>query len=287
MQRDNNVVDTVQFYKIAFETEELKLGSSIVLHCNRSERKGHKGRRLLCFGYMADEIMGPGCDNYFVGPMQIDMGTTIIPEVVMPVVVRQETVTRKNHEISGISCEGDKHEEWTSGHARAKICGRLVNRGISVDPSDQGGVGLPFETHFQDTNDNLLTFECISPRILARFSIEGIHAYVLRKRMVIDHTSIRMVHKTFEDCKTVRSIWDLSFNNFSGDLPSLPTDNHFSGWIPQGLSSIPNFIYDGNSFHNGTNALERQSSLPDSRDKSDGVDTGQPLNQVCPEKSVM
>ncbi|KAL9392838.1 hypothetical protein Peur_016758 [Populus x canadensis] len=77
---------------------------------------------------------------------------------------------------------------------------------------------------------------------------------------------------------------DLSFNSFSGDLPSsfnslsnlstlnvqnnqltgslnvltgLPlttlnvANNNFSGWIPQELSSIPNFIYDGNSFDNG------------------------------------
>ncbi|XVE51059.1 hypothetical protein DITRI_Ditri02bG0008200 [Diplodiscus trichospermus] len=76
----------------------------------------------------------------------------------------------------------------------------------------------------------------------------------------------------------------LSFNNFSGDLPSsfsslsnlsmlymqnnqltgslnvlsgLPltnlnvAKNHFSGWIPQELFSVPNFIYDGNSFANG------------------------------------
>ncbi|XVF87787.1 hypothetical protein PTKIN_Ptkin18bG0149000 [Pterospermum kingtungense] len=77
---------------------------------------------------------------------------------------------------------------------------------------------------------------------------------------------------------------DLSFNNFSGDLPSsfsslsnlsmlymqnnqltgslnvlsgLPlktlnvAENHFSGWIPQELFSVPTFIYDGNSFANG------------------------------------
>ncbi|KAG5132460.1 hypothetical protein AAZX31_09G007000 [Glycine max] len=76
---------------------------------------------------------------------------------------------------------------------------------------------------------------------------------------------------------------DLSFNNFSGDLPpsvgalanlsslflqknqltgslsalvGLPLDtlnvanNNFSGWIPHELSSIHNFIYDGNSFEN-------------------------------------
>ncbi|GFZ06349.1 STRUBBELIG-receptor family 8 [Actinidia rufa] len=77
---------------------------------------------------------------------------------------------------------------------------------------------------------------------------------------------------------------DLSSNNFTGDLPSsfsvlsnlstlhlqnnqltgslnalagLPltdlnvANNHFSGWIPREISSIPNFIYNGNSFDNG------------------------------------
>ncbi|CAN1222662.1 Protein STRUBBELIG-RECEPTOR FAMILY 8 [Linum grandiflorum] len=77
---------------------------------------------------------------------------------------------------------------------------------------------------------------------------------------------------------------DLSFNNFSGDLPAsftsltnlstldvqnnqltgslnaltaLPlttlnvANNHFNGWIPRELSSIPNFKFEGNSFDNG------------------------------------
>ncbi|KAK9133238.1 hypothetical protein Scep_012766 [Stephania cephalantha] len=80
------------------------------------------------------------------------------------------------------------------------------------------------------------------------------------------------------------STLDLSFNNFSSDLPSsfsslsnlstlhlqnneltgslnvlaaLPltdlnvANNHFRGWIPRELSSIPIFKYDGNSFDNG------------------------------------
>ncbi|KAJ6885415.1 STRUBBELIG-RECEPTOR FAMILY 8-like [Populus alba x Populus x berolinensis] len=80
------------------------------------------------------------------------------------------------------------------------------------------------------------------------------------------------------------STMDVSFNNFSGDIPSsfsslsnlstlnvqnnqltgslnvltgLPlttlnvANNNLSGWIPQELSSIPNFIYKGNSFDNG------------------------------------
>ncbi|KAK6932769.1 Leucine-rich repeat-containing N-terminal, plant-type [Dillenia turbinata] len=77
---------------------------------------------------------------------------------------------------------------------------------------------------------------------------------------------------------------DLSYNSFSGDLPNsfsslsnlstlyvqnnqltgslnilvgLPltslnvAHNQFSGWIPKELLSVPNFIYDGNSFDNG------------------------------------
>ncbi|KAL8197917.1 hypothetical protein R6Q57_030075 [Mikania cordata] len=77
---------------------------------------------------------------------------------------------------------------------------------------------------------------------------------------------------------------DLSYNNFTGDLPNslrslssistfhaqhnqltgslnslagLPltdiniANNHFSGWIPKELLSVPAFIYDGNSFDNG------------------------------------
>ncbi|KAL2253312.1 UNVERIFIED_CONTAM: Protein STRUBBELIG-RECEPTOR FAMILY 8 [Sesamum indicum] len=77
---------------------------------------------------------------------------------------------------------------------------------------------------------------------------------------------------------------DVSFNNFTGDLPSsfasltnlstlqvqnnqltgslnilvgLPltnlnvANNQFTGWIPQELNSIPNFVYDGNAFANG------------------------------------
>ncbi|KAG4945945.1 Protein STRUBBELIG-RECEPTOR FAMILY 8 [Glycine soja] len=88
---------------------------------------------------------------------------------------------------------------------------------------------------------------------------------------------------------------DLSFNNFSGDLPpsfvalanlsslflqknqltgslgvlvGLPLDtlnvanNNFSGWIPHELSSIRNFIYDGNSFENSPAPLPPAFTSP-------------------------
>ncbi|KAE8728693.1 Protein STRUBBELIG-RECEPTOR FAMILY 8 [Hibiscus syriacus] len=88
---------------------------------------------------------------------------------------------------------------------------------------------------------------------------------------------------------------DISFNNFSGDLPvsfsslsnisslyvqnnqfigslnvlsGLPlqtlnvANNHFSGWIPQELLSLPTFVYDGNSFDNGPAPLPPPFSPP-------------------------
>ncbi|KAL2341324.1 hypothetical protein Fmac_009264 [Flemingia macrophylla] len=88
---------------------------------------------------------------------------------------------------------------------------------------------------------------------------------------------------------------DLSFNNLSGDLPpsfgslsnlsslflqknqltgplsvlvGLPLDtlnvanNNFSGWIPHELSSIHNFIYDGNSFENAPASLPPALTSP-------------------------
>uniref|UniRef100_A0A5B6ZV58 Protein kinase domain-containing protein n=1 Tax=Davidia involucrata TaxID=16924 RepID=A0A5B6ZV58_DAVIN len=86
------------------------------------------------------------------------------------------------------------------------------------------------------------------------------------------------LHRHAHECR------DLSFNNFTGDLPNsfsslsnlstlhvqnnqltgslnflagLPltdvnvANNNFSGWVPRELSSIPNFRYEGNSFDNG------------------------------------
>ncbi|GAB4830816.1 Protein STRUBBELIG-REPTOR FAMILY 8 [Ancistrocladus abbreviatus] len=93
-------------------------------------------------------------------------------------------------------------------------------------------------------------------------------------------TSIGDVFSNYAGLATL----DVSYNNFSGDLPTsfsslsnlstlyiqnnqltgalnvligLPltnlnvANNHFTGWIPQELNSIPNFVYNGNSFDNG------------------------------------
>ncbi|KAJ4945402.1 hypothetical protein NE237_014184 [Protea cynaroides] len=66
-------------------------------------------------------------------------------------------------------------------------------------------------------------------------------------------------------------------------------ENGVAARICYNLAMAIGFKYDGNSFDNGTNALQNQSSLPDSKNKSNGLVKGQPiLNHVlCIEKSVV
>ncbi|KAF5183340.1 Kinase, partial [Thalictrum thalictroides] len=105
---------------------------------------------------------------------------------------------------------------------------------------------------------------------------------------------------------------DLSFNNFSGDLPNsfsslsnlstlylqsnqltgsvnvlvdLPlgnlnlANNSFSGWIPRELNSIPNLIFSGNSFANGpAPPPPPYTSPPPSRSRNNHSHTGPYIN---------
>lgn len=124
---------------------------------------------------------------------------------------------------------------------------------------------------------------------LARNNLSGTLPYSISTMVAlsdlnISHNSISQstgdIFATLANLKTL----DLSFNNFTGDLPAsfsalfnlsalymqnnqltgslnvllgLPlttlnvANNNFSGWIPHELRSIPNFIFDGNSFDNG------------------------------------
>lgn len=125
---------------------------------------------------------------------------------------------------------------------------------------------------------------------LARNNFTGNLPYSLSimgplKTLNVSHNSLsQTLGDVFAKLQDVSSI-DLSFNNFTGDLPNsfgslsnlstlylqnnqltgpvdilvgLPLNNlnlaknHFSGWIPSELTSIPNFIYDGNSFTSGS-----------------------------------
>ncbi|KAF2303685.1 hypothetical protein GH714_021210 [Hevea brasiliensis] len=124
---------------------------------------------------------------------------------------------------------------------------------------------------------------------LARNNLSGNLPYSISSMFSITYLNVsrnslsQSVGDVFSNLSLFTTL-DLSFNNFSGDLPSsisslsnlstlnvqnnqltgsldvltgLPlttlnvANNHFSGWIPQELNSIPNFIYDGNSFDNG------------------------------------
>ncbi|KAJ8549774.1 hypothetical protein K7X08_033481 [Anisodus acutangulus] len=124
---------------------------------------------------------------------------------------------------------------------------------------------------------------------LANNNISGNIPYSIAGMLTLNYLNIsrNSLSQTIGDVFTNHSdlgALDLSSNNFSGDLPSsfsmltnlstlhlqnnqlsgtlnilvgLPltnlnvAKNHFNGWIPNELLSIPNFIYDGNSFANG------------------------------------
>ncbi|EEF43813.1 Serine/threonine-protein kinase PBS1, putative [Ricinus communis] len=124
---------------------------------------------------------------------------------------------------------------------------------------------------------------------LARNNLSGnlpysISTMVSLTYLNMSHNSIsQSVGDVFANLALLTTL-DLSFNNFSGNLPSsfsslsnlstfyiqnnqltgsldvlagLPlttlnvANNHLTGWIPRELNSVPNFIYDGNSFDNG------------------------------------
>ncbi|KAJ4945398.1 hypothetical protein NE237_022052 [Protea cynaroides] len=66
-------------------------------------------------------------------------------------------------------------------------------------------------------------------------------------------------------------------------------ENGVAARICYNLAMAIGFKYDGNSFDNGTNALQYQSSLPNSKNKSNGLVKGQPIvnHVLCIEKSVV
>nr|GLL28749.1 protein STRUBBELIG-RECEPTOR FAMILY 8-like [Ipomoea trifida] len=123
---------------------------------------------------------------------------------------------------------------------------------------------------------------------LAYNNLSGSLPYSLNDMILINYLNLssnslyQSIGDVFTNHSDLESL-DLSFNKFSGDLPpslsSLPklstlhlqdneltgtldvlvdlplndlnvANNNFSGWIPDELISIPNFIYNGNSFAN-------------------------------------
>ncbi|XP_074270153.1 protein STRUBBELIG-RECEPTOR FAMILY 8-like [Silene latifolia] len=124
---------------------------------------------------------------------------------------------------------------------------------------------------------------------LARNNLSGNLPYSISNMVSLTYLNVsgnsltQQIADVFSNHTALGTI-DLSYNNFSGDLPSslsslsnlstlqvqnnqltgtltplvnLPLDNlnvannQFSGWIPQELLTLPNFVYNGNSFDNG------------------------------------
>ncbi|XP_057472221.1 protein STRUBBELIG-RECEPTOR FAMILY 8-like [Actinidia eriantha] len=171
-------------------------------------------------------------------------------------------------QISGLGLNG------TMGYL---LSGLMSLRILDVSDNNIGG-SIPYQLPPNVTTLNL-----------ANNNLSGNLPYSISSMASLNYLNIsrNSLSQSFGDIFTNHSglaTLDLSSNNFTGDLPSsfsalfnlstlhvqnnqltgslnaldgLPltdlnvANNHFSGWIPREISSIPNFIYDGNSFDNG------------------------------------
>ncbi|GMH15778.1 hypothetical protein Nepgr_017619 [Nepenthes gracilis] len=128
----------------------------------------------------------------------------------------------------------------------------------------------------------------------------------------ISHNSVsQSIGDVFSNHSALATL-DLSYNNFSGDLPQsfsslsnlstlylqnnqltatlnilvgLPltnlnvANNRFTGWVPQELKSITNFVYGGNSFDNGPAPPPPPYISPPPGKSSDNRSHGRPASQ--------
>ncbi|XP_065878371.1 protein STRUBBELIG-RECEPTOR FAMILY 8 [Euphorbia lathyris] len=183
----------------------------------------------------------------------------------------------------GITCEGSAVVSiQISGLGLSGTMGYLLSNLMSLRTFDLS------DNNIHDTLPYQLPPNITSLN-LARNNFSGNLPYSLSTMaslayLNVSHNSIsQSVGDVFANLAHLSSL-DLSFNNFSGDLPSsfgslsnltslyvqnnqmtgsldvlsgLPlaslnvANNHFSGWIPRELISLPTFISDGNSFDNG------------------------------------
>ncbi|CAK9182220.1 unnamed protein product [Ilex paraguariensis] len=183
----------------------------------------------------------------------------------------------------GITCQGSAVVSiQISGLGVSGTMGYLLNNLASLRTLDLSGNNIHDAIPYQ-LPPNLTNLNLASNNLSGNlpFSIIGMASlsYLNISRNMLSQ-SIGDVFANHSDLVTV----DLSFNNFTGDLPpsfgslsnlstlhvqnnelsgsldvlaSLPlmdlnvANNNFSGWIPQDFNSIPNFVYNGNSFDNG------------------------------------
>ncbi|CAI9755102.1 unnamed protein product [Fraxinus pennsylvanica] len=183
----------------------------------------------------------------------------------------------------GVTCQGSAVVSVRiSGLGLSGTMGYMLNNLMSLKTLDLSGNNIhdaiPFQLPSNLTNLNL-----------ASNNISGSLPYSLSSMASLNYLNIsrnslsQSIGDMFANHSALATL-DLSFNNFTGDLPpsfnsltnlstlhmqnnqltgslnilvGLPltnlnvANNQFSGWIPKELSSVPNFIYDGNAFSNG------------------------------------
>ncbi|KAH6795900.1 hypothetical protein C2S51_036886 [Perilla frutescens var. frutescens] len=183
----------------------------------------------------------------------------------------------------GIACQGSSVVSiQIPGLGLSGTMGYLLNNLASLKTLDMSDNNIhdsiPYQLPPNLTSLNLAANN-LSGNIPYSMSLMGSLNYVNISRNVLSQA----VGDMFVNHSALATL-DLSYNNFTGDLPpsfaslmnlstlrvqsnqltgslnvlvGLPltnlnvANNHFSGWIPQDLISIPNFVYDGNAFANG------------------------------------
>lgn len=183
----------------------------------------------------------------------------------------------------GITCQGSSVVSiQISGLGLSGTMGYLLSNLMSLktlDLSDNNiHDSIPYQLPPNLTSLNLAANN-LSGNIPYSMSLMGSLNYVNISRNMLSQ-AVGDMFVNHSDLATL----DISLNNFTGDLPvsfasltSLSTlqvqnnqltgslnvlvglpltnlnvaNNHFNGWIPQELISIPNFVYGGNAFTNG------------------------------------
>ncbi|CAK9140954.1 unnamed protein product [Ilex paraguariensis] len=182
----------------------------------------------------------------------------------------------------GITCQGSAVVSiHISGLGLNGTMGYLLNSLTSLRTMDLSGNNIHDSIPYQ-LPPNLTSLN------LANNNLSGNLPYSIASMVSLSFLNVsgNLLSQSIGDMfvnNSVLATMDLSFNNFAGDMPpsfsslsnlstlhlqnnqlsgslnvlaGLPltdlnvANNHFSGWIPRELSSVPNFKFDGNSFDN-------------------------------------
>ncbi|KAL8136917.1 hypothetical protein V2J09_002918 [Rumex salicifolius] len=183
----------------------------------------------------------------------------------------------------GVTCDGSAVVSLDlSGLGVNGTLGYLLSNFASLKTLDLSGnnihEAIPYQLPPNLTNLNLANNN-LTGNLPYSFAV-----MVALNTLNVSHNSLsQAIGDVFSNNSNLATV-DLSFNNFSGELPtsigylsnlsllhvqnnqltgsinaltSLPltdlnvANNNFSGWVPKELLSLPNFLYNGNSFDNG------------------------------------